>query len=361
MPSMKGLLDKLPANLKRLVRKQTQPDWVAPMLATLTDEHFSDPKWIFEPKLDGVRCLIFRAPAPGRGKHKTARLMSRNQKNLNHSFPELHEAIERQQRPDFIADGEIVAFAPGSIPGHAPTPGKEISSFARLQTRLGIIDPQRARQRNVPVFLYLFDLLHVDGHDVTALPLLQRKQLLKRALKFRDPIRFTDHREEHGEKYLDEACKLGWEGLIAKRADSRYVHVRSRDWLKFKCVNQQEFVIAGYTDPQRSRIGFGALLVGYYDQQGDLHYAGKVGTGFSDRSLRALHERLAKLQRDRPPFAEGDPGIKGAHWVSPRLVGQIAFTEWTRDGRLRHPRFLGLRTDKPPKQVVREQPAHPRS
>jgi DNA ligase D-like protein (predicted ligase) len=190
---------------------------------------------------------------------------------------------------------------------------------------------------------------------VTALELRHRKAILRKLLVYRGPLRFTAHRNREGEALLAEACRKGWEGVIAKRADSPYVHRRSPNWLKFKCVNEQEFVIAGFTDPQGSRRGFGALLIGYYED-GRLVYAGKVGTGFDDDLLDWLSAKLAQLRRDDPPFDEGVLPRKGVHWVHPKLVGQIGFAEWTRDGRLRHPRFIGLREDKPAQQVVRERP-----
>ena len=167
-------------------------------------------------------------------------------------------------------------------------------------------------------------------------------------------MRFTPHRVGRGEAYLAEACAKGWEGLIAKRASSRYQHARSRDWLKLKCGNRQELVIGGYTDPKGSRTGFGALLVGYYEGEA-LRYAGKVGTGYDDALLASLGARLQGMQRDTCPF-ERPPRETGAHWVSPRLVCEVGFTEWTAGGKLRHPRFLGLRTDKSAKQVKRERP-----
>ena len=186
------------------------------MLATLTDHYFSDPDWIFERKLDGVRCLVFR-------KGSRVRVMSRNRNDMSKTYPELVEAMERQKAREFIVDGEIAAFE-----GTA-------TSFARLQQRIGISDPDEARRSGVAVYLYLFDILHIDGTDTTKLPLRARKKILRRALRYRDPLRYTTHRNRDGEKLLAEACKKGWEGLIAKRADSRYVHKRSRDWLKFKC------------------------------------------------------------------------------------------------------------------------------
>jgi ATP-dependent DNA ligase len=194
-----------------------------------------------------------------------------------------------------------------------------------------VAHPQASLRRAVPVYYYLFDLLYSS-------------ELLRSALGFGGPLRYTEHRERDGEAFWAQACRDGWEGLIAKRADAPYQGGRSRDWLKFKCENAQEFVIGGYTDPQRSRVGFGALLLGYHNPGGDLVYAGKVGTGFNTQMLRSLHDRLAKLERSQPPFGQGRlPSRRGVHWVEPRLVGQIAFTEWTDDGQLRHPRFQGLR------------------
>jgi DNA ligase D-like protein (predicted ligase) len=203
----------------------------------------------------------------------------------------------------------------------------------------------------VRVFLYVFDVPYLAGHDTTALPLRARKKLL-RHLRLDDPIRLSTHRNRDGEAFYEEACRNGWEGLIAKRADSPYVHGRSKDWLKFKCSAEQELVIGGFTAPRGSRTDLGALLLGYH--QGDrLRYAGKVGTGFTQATLRDLAARLAPLRRDAPPF--DDPvRVKDATWVEPELVAQVGFSEWTRDGRLRHPRFLGLREDKPAAEVVRE-------
>jgi bifunctional non-homologous end joining protein LigD len=204
----------------------------------------------------------------------------------------------------------------------------------------------------VTTFLYLFDLLHLAGYDTTALPLRARKGLLRRAIAFSGPIRFTPHRNRDGEELFRRACAAGWEGLIAKRADSPYTPGRSRDWLKFKCSAEQELVIGGYTAPRGSRTDLGALLLGHF-HDGLLRYAGKVGTGFTQAELRDLAARLAPLRRADPPFADA-PRLRDATWVEPRLVAQIGFTEWTRDGRLRHPRYLGLREDKAAEEVVRE-------
>lgn len=324
----------LSAEERELLKDAKPPKWQAPMLATLTDTRFSDPAWLYERKLDGERALAFRDG-------KSVRLLSRNKKDISGSYPELVEALAKQPAQDFVADGEIVAFSGGR------------SSFSRLQQRMQIKAPEKARASGVAVTFYLFDLLHLDGRDLDKLPLRARKGLLKRALTFEKPLRFTPHRNHEGETYFEEACKKGWEGVIAKRADAAYRHSRSTDWLKFKCEHGQELVIGGFTEPKGSREGFGALLVGYYD--GDkLRYAGKVGTGYDDDFLRDFRRRMDKLARETSPFAD-EVKEKDATWIAPRLVGEFGFTEWTGDGKLRHPRFLGLRRDKAARDVVREE------
>lgn len=324
----------LPAPLSEALRDEPVPDWRTPMLATLTDRRFSDPQWIFEPKFDGERCLAFRDG-------NRVRLLSRNRRPLNGTYPELVDALASQPVSRFVIDGEVVAFD-----------GRR-TSFARLQGRLGIGSPERARATGIPVFYYVFDLLNLDGKCTTGLPLLWRKKLLRNAFQFNDPLRYTPHRVQHGEAAYRAACARGDEGVIAKLADAPYTGRRSPNWLKFKCVRDQEFVIGGYTAPKGSRIGLGALLVGYYDG-GDLVYAGKVGTGFDEATLRSLHNRLSAIEQDSSPFDRGSVRETGIHWVRPELVAQVGFTEWTRDGKLRHPRYTGLRTDKDPGDVVRE-------
>ena len=315
-----------------------QPAWLDPELATLTRDRFSDPGWIFERKLDGERCLAFKSG--GR-----VRLMTRNQKEDTSTYPEIAGALTAQKADGFIIDGEIVAFDGAQ------------TSFARLQQRLGVRHPADALRAQVPVYYYIFDVLWADGRDVRPLPVRERKQILGGLLSFDDPLRFTVHRDTDGQAYYQEACSKGWEGVIAKRAGAPYRAGRSRDWLKFKCESGQEFVIGGFTDPRGSRAGFGALLLGYYDPDGKLVYAGKVGTGFNQRILDSLHRTLASLERDRPAFDHGRLPRSGVHWVEPRLVAEVGFSEWTTDGQLRHPRFQGLRDDKEPAEVVREMPA----
>ncbi len=207
----------------------------------------------------------------------------------------------------------------------------------------------------MPVIHYLFDVLWADGADVRDRPLAERKEILRGLLSFGHPLRFAEHRTQDGEAFYAHACASGWEGLVVKRGNAPYRACRSRDWLKFKCQNNQEFVIGGWTDPQGTRTGFGALLLGYYDGDGALAYAGKVGTGFSVAVLERLAGELAPLERPGSPFAPG-PRLPRSrvHWAEPRLVGQVAFSEWTTAGELRHPRFQGLRRDKDPRAVVRE-------
>jgi len=320
------------ATLTEGLPESSPPEWCPPMLAVLTDDRFSDPDWIYERKLDGERVLVFRDG-------ERLRLMTRNRHDVTETWPELAEALADQRARDFVADGEVVAF------------DGEMTSFSRLQGRMQITDPDRARASGIAVHLYLFDLLHLEGHDLTGLPLRRRKVLLKRALHFEDPLRYTPHRNEEGETYFSEACEKGWEGLIAKDAGAPYSHGRSRKWLKFKCANGQELVIGGFTEPKGDRPGFGALLLGYFED-GALRYAGKVGTGFDDAFLTSFRKTLDDRRRDTSPFA--DAVDEDALWVRPDLVAEIGFTEWTTAGKLRHPRFLGLRRDKPADEVTRE-------
>jgi DNA ligase D-like protein (predicted ligase) len=300
--------------------------FVQPMKAVLTDAPFSDPDWIFERKLDGIRCVAVKAGGD-------VRLWSRNELSLNGRYPEVAEALARDPADEIVLDGEVVAFA-----------GRN-TSFARLA--------RRGRER-VAVYLYAFDVMRLGGRDVRALSLRERKRLLRGAVAWGGPLRLNPYRNGAvGEAMFAEACRKGWEGLIAKRADSVYTSARSRDWLKVKCSAEQELVVGGYTAPKGSREELGALLVGYFE--GDaLRYAGKVGTGFDRATLRDLAARLRPLRREESPFAGAALRGRDTTWVEPALVVQVGFSEWTRDGRLRHPRFLGVREDKDAREVVRE-------
>jgi DNA ligase D-like protein (predicted ligase) len=329
--------DNLPVEARRRLRRRRQADWYPPMLATLTEERFSDPAWLFERKLDGERCLAFR-----RGRR--VRLLSRNQLDLTTRYPEVAGALGAQAIEDLVVDGEIVAFARGQ------------TSFERLQRRMQVADPSPALVRTVPVRFVLFDLLHATGMDARDIALDHRKEALRGTVEFGGPLRFTAHTVGRGEAAYRNACARGWEGVIAKRRAAPYVAGRSREWLKFKCVNEQEFAIGGWTEPKGSRVGLGAILIGHY-QDGHLRYAGKVGTGFDRPTLLDLAGRLRALEQPGSPFTAGRLPRVGVHWVRPELVCQVGFSEWTRDGELRHPRFLGLRDDKDPREVVRERPA----
>jgi DNA ligase D-like protein (predicted ligase) len=313
------------------------------MLATLTDRRFSDPEWLYERKLDGERCLAYYED----GK---VRLQSRTGHDITTTYPEVVAAVSKLSGEGLL-DGELVAFE------------GEADSFSRLQARLGLRQPPPSLVKQVPVTLCVFDLLAVRDYDLRQLALRHRKSVLG-ALHLtvlgsgsvkHSALQRVEHRYGEGVEFYNFACAHGWEGIIAKRASSIYRPGRSTDWLKFKCILEQEFVIGGYTDPGGSRQYLGAILVGYYEGD-DLIYAGKVGTGFSEATLAQLYARLAPLEQPTSPFVEVKPVPKGVHWVRPELVAQIGFAEWTRDGRLRQPRFLGLRDDKPARSVVRERP-----
>ena len=286
------------------------PDWLEPMAATLTRERFSGPDWVFERKLDGIRLLAFKQGA-------AVRLLSRNRLEQNHRYPDFVSALAALPVRDAILDGEA----------------------------LGVWGEHQA------LSYHLFDVLWLDGRDLTALPLDQRRELLC-TLPLAPPL----HRVERlgGEAPWEQACQEGWEGVIAKRRDSAYEQRRSPHWLKMKCEASQELVVGGFTDPEGKRRGLGALLLGYYED-GELVYAGKVGTGFDTARLLELRARLDAMALAEAPFtrAQGLPRLR-VHWVRPEIVVQVAFLEWTVHGKLRHPRLLGLREDKSAHEVRRE-------
>jgi bifunctional non-homologous end joining protein LigD len=329
-------LDALAKASHSRLRYRAQPGWIPPMLATLTDAAPRAGQWLYEPKLDGVRVLVYASA--GR-----IQLFSRNRKPLDAAYPELVEALALAVRGDAVLDGEVVAVDPAT--------GQ--SSFSRLQRRMQLRDETRARRSGVPVELYLFDCLFYEGVDLTNLPLVDRKSVLRDVVWYDDPIRFTPFRTTGSAAMFREACAKGAEGIIAKRAEGRYVSARSPDWLKIKCVHQQEFVVGGYTAPKGTRENLGALLVGYYEH-GALRYAGKVGTGYDRAALELLSRKLAPLHRRTSPFGPGPAPAAEVQWVTPRLVVEIGFGEWTPAGLLRHPRFLGLREDKTAGEVRKE-------
>ena len=306
------------------------------MLATLTDRRDFGDDWLLERKLDGERCVA-------RKSGDDVRLESRTGNDLTGTYSEVRAAVAAQSVPNLVLDGEVVAY------------DGEQTSFSRLQQRLGVAKPSPQLVAAYPVVYCVFDLLEREGEDLTHMPFLERRARLARAIRPMKALQLTEAWRGDSEHRFAEACRSGWEGLIAKRAGAPYAPGRSKDWLKLKCVWEQEFVIGGYTDPAGSRADFGALLVGYHEAS-HLRYAGKVGTGYTAAKLRHLGARLRELETPESPFVDARPIPRGTHWTRPELVAQIGFAEWTTEGRLRQPRFTGLRDDKLPGEVVREQP-----
>ncbi len=309
------------------------PDFVAPELATLTDEAPEGDEWLHEMKFDGYRILC-------RLEDGRVRLLSRKRNDWTDRLPELARAVEGLPARRALVDGELAVVLPDGT-----------TSFQALQNLMsGVPTGELA--------YFAFDLLHLDGEDLAPQPLEERKRRLKELLGRARvlPFRFSDHVPGSGPRFFAEACRKGLEGIVSKRRGSPYRPGRGGDWLKVKCLREQEVVIGGYTPPQGSRVGLGALLVGVHDGEGRLQYAGKIGTGFTDATLRELTRRLEALEQPTRPFATSPPEASRAHWVRPELVAQVAFGEWTGDGRLRHPSFRGLREDKPASEVVREEP-----
>jgi bifunctional non-homologous end joining protein LigD len=305
-------------------------------LATLIAAPPAGDDWLHEIKLDGYRIVA----QVERGE---VHLYTRRGNDWTARAPAVVAALRTLPVDSAVLDGEIVSLQKNGV-----------SSFQALQNALS-----EGRSGNLVYFL--FDAMLLDGKDLRALPLWQRKELLAELLsraKKHDHLRLSEHVRGGGERVFAEACKLKLEGTIAKRADAPYRPGRGKDWLKIKCIARQEFVIGGYTPPGGSRQHLGALLVGVLEN-GVLRYAGKVGTGFSASSLRDLHKQLTPLERASSPFTPTPKGsqVRGARWVEPKLVAEVAFTEFTADGRLRHPSFQGLREDKAASAVVRERPA----
>ena len=309
---------------------------IALMLATLTNRREFGDDWLLERKFDGERCVVHRDGGD-------VRLQSRTARDLTGTYPEVRAAVAAQPVRNVLLDGEVVAY------------DGEQTSFSRLQQRLGLTNPSPDRVVAYPVVFCVFDILELDGENLIDRPLIERRARLARSIRPSAALQLSEAWRGDSQRRFAEACRSGWEGLIAKRADAPYARGRSKDWLKLKCVWEQEFVIGGYTDPAGSRTDFGALLVGYYDD-GQLKYAGKVGTGYTAATLRQLGARLRELDSAESPFVDARPVPRGSHWTRPELVAQIGFAEWTSDGRLRQARFLGLRDDKPAAEVVRERP-----
>ena len=312
------------------------PPKLSPQLATLAaGPPPGRDEWIYEIKFDGYRLLV-RNDASG------ARLSTRNGHDWTSKLGALQKSIEELALPPGWYDGEIVVQTEAGIP-----------DFGALQQAF---DTQRIDD----VVLYLFDLPYAAGHDLRRAPLHARRALLKRLLATApsERVRFSEEFDAHPESMLASACKLGLEGIIAKRRTAPYRSLRSTDWIKLKCSQRQEFVIGGYRDPQGARSGFGALLLGVQDAHGLLQYAGDVGTGFSQQALTDIKKKLDALSRDRSPFAAGAKIEGRPHWVAPTLVAEVSFGEWTRAGHVRHAAFRALRTDKDASTIVRERAVH---
>jgi bifunctional non-homologous end joining protein LigD len=308
------------------------------MLASPAARPFSDARWLFEIKYDGVRVLAAREGA-------RVALYGRAGQDFTSRYSEVVTALRALPLTRFVLDGEVVALDEAGRP-----------SFQRLQNRMHLTRPADVeRERStVPVSAVFFDALALEGRDLRRLPLLERKACLALAVPARGVIRYGDHVVERGEAFYDAAAEQRVEGILAKRVDSRYTGGRTREWLKIKCHRRQEFVIGGWTDPQGARGLFGALHLGVYED-GRLVYVAKVGTGFDEATLRRVWERLQPLARPTSPFATGTPTGRRHHWVEPSLVCEVRFTEWTDEGGVRHPAFLGLRDDKRPEDCRREE------
>ena len=324
------------SQIKKLpgARKAPLPEFVAPQLATLVKEAPKGDEWFHELKFDGYRMLCHLH----RGK---ARFWSRNGKDWTEKFPNLVQALKNFPATTAILDGEVVVF---------DRAGR--TSFQKLQQAMG--------KGGKSAFVFeMFDLIYLEGYSLTQTPLTERKRVLEQLLasaKSKGQLRYSDHVQGNGAQFFQQACKLGIEGMVSKLADSAYEPTRNRNWLKTKCLKRQEFVIAGYTPSKKGFPGFGSLILGVYDKA-RLVYSGRVGTGFTIKQRLELQKKLDRISQDSMPFAvkPKDPGLRDAHWAKPQLVGEVEFTEWTADGSIRHPSFQGLREDKKPTEIVREE------
>jgi len=334
-PKSQQILDDLLSELSEIpsARRSEMPAVLKPQLATLVKKPPAGDHWLHEVKYDGYRILCIK-------NEEKVRLITRNGKDWTDKFAAVVRAVALLP-VECVLDGELVMIN---------TEGK--TDFQSLQNILTGKDTGR-------LVYYAFDMLYCSGYDIRSGPLLERKKILAKIFKI-SPVSsslvYGDHIEGEGNRVFEHACGLGMEGIVSKKADSRYVGRRSRTWVKAKCLKRQEFVIGGYTEPSGSRIGFGALLVGYYDDEGNLKYSGRVGTGFDGSFLRDFAHRLKKLESKDSPFRNPPTGreARGVHWVRPELVGEVEFTAWTDDNLLRHPSFKGLREDKPSREVTRE-------
>lgn len=316
------------------VRKIAMPEFVRPQLATLVDKPPTGDEWVHELKFDGYRLLCHL-------QRPHVRFWTRNENDWTAKFPGLGKAIQALPVKSAIFDGEVVAL---DASGRA--------SFQKLQQSIN-------KNAGSGLIFHIFDLIYIEGYSLIRTPLLERKRVLAELIQplgGRGVLRYSDHVEGSGAEFFKEACKLGIEGIVSKLADSLYESTRSRNWLKIKCIKRQEFVIAGYTLSEKG-IPFSSLILGFYDK-GKLIYAGRAGTGYTNAMRVELKKKLDRLVVNKRPFAQipKDAGLRRAVWTEPKLVGEVAFSEWTDEGVIRHPSFQGLREDKKPHEVVREEP-----
>jgi bifunctional non-homologous end joining protein LigD len=308
------------------------PEIIHPMLATLVDDPFSDPEWIFETKWDGFRSICFV-------KNGKSRFVSRNQIDMTPQYPELVGMAKQIKAKEAILDGEIVALDKDGMP-----------RFQLLQPRVGRKSGIEALRGQGHIVYYVFDLLYLDGNDLMPCTVIERKELLEQILKPASFIKLSEHVMGEGEAFFKQIEKFHLEGLIAKRAASPYVQKRSRDWLKIKTILRSEAMIGGYTQPRGSRSHFGALVVGLYRGH-DLHYVAHVGGGFNQRTLTEIYKLMQPLKTKESPFVDAPKTNEPVQWLKPKLVAEVKFSEWTADHRLRQPIFIGLREDKKPEDV----------
>ena len=296
------------------------PAVIHPMLATLVDDPFSDPEWIFETKWDGFRAVCFV-------KNAKARFVSRNQIEMTSGYPELADLPKQIDAKEAILDGEICALDKSGIP-----------RFQLLQ-RKGI------NAHRPPIVYFVFDLLYLDGYDLMQCTVVERKRKLAEILRPVNFVKLSEHVEGDGKDFFGQIEKFHLEGMMAKRATSKYVQKRSADWLKIKTVLRQEVVIGGYTQPRGARSHFGSLVCGLY-RDNQLHYVAHVGGGFNERTLASTYRLMQPLKTDKSPFVKVPKTNEPVQWLKPKLVAEVKFSEWTADHRLRHPVFIGLREDK---------------
>jgi bifunctional non-homologous end joining protein LigD len=310
-------------------RKSSMPTMIRPMLATLVDEPFSDPQWIFETKWDGFRSVCF----VNRGQ---ARFVSRNQIEMTPQYPELANVPKQIDAKQAILDGEIVALDEHGMP-----------RFQLLQNKLRIRSGSYAKATKAQLVYFVFDLLYCDGYNLMNCPVIERKALLDQILRPASFVKYSDHVESEGENFFREIENFRLEGMIAKRAESKYVQKRTSDWLKVKTVMRSEVVVGGYTQPRGTRSYFGSLVCGLFKGK-DLHYVAHTGGGFNEKTLASIYKLMQPLKTDKSPFSKPPKTNEPVQWLSPKLVAEVKFSEWTADERMRHPIFLGLREDKRP-------------